>query len=557
MREDRSSVNRRQFLTASTAGATALLAGCNTSSGTNKTNNSTESTPAVTTMNGPAQFARISLAGPSKVTVGESFRLTLTATNVGGRTGTFKAQLRIAEGASTLSRTVSRKSVAPKESISVTTDSIRFTRADTYVFALGASDVTHSVTVQSKTQSVGTALKLSDSLRATVTDVAFRPSLFYTGDAKGDTRLLSASSGKVLALIRLTLENIGTKTTSVTADPFQVPSGQMVSALGNGTPLTAAQITGKPLTTLQLAPAEQRERWLLAQVPRSEARKKFTLAYQRDAAGTPPEFQWIAAPDDGKRTLPQFSVKQFQLPKSVEAGTDTTATVAVSNTGKETRTFRGMVESRSSDNGDWQPIQPIQARIRPGKTARKQFTINSSSTGSVTYRIAPLGATKTVEFTAPTLPFGGTYTTTENVAVTARNLQSASVVRSHPLAMDPVTRTKPLPGDRLVLVHIRSVTVGPSQGTPFGTEFTLRAGSRTFEKLTNMSEELFFPVDGRVYDGVYDPAEGETFKGYLVWSVPKQVPLTDLTVQWTSQEPSTGSEGETVRWTKGGKNRSS
>jgi hypothetical protein len=489
------------------------------------------------------------------VTIGESFRLTLTATNVGGRTGTFKTQLRIAEGASTLHRTVSRKSVAPKESISVTTDPIRFTRADTYVFALGASGVTHSVTVQPKTRSVGTALKLSDSLRATVTDVAFRPSVFYTGNM-GDTRLLSAPAGQVLALIRVTLENIGTEPTSVAADPFQVPSGQMVSTLGNGTPLTAAQITGKPLTTLQLTPAEQRERWLLAQVPRSEARKKLTIAYQRDATGTPPEFQWIAPPRKGKRTFSQFSLKRFRLPKSVEAGTDTTATVVVSNTGNETRTFRGMVEYRSGDTGDWQSLQPIKARIRPSKTARKQFTINSSSTGSVTYRIAPLGATKTVTFTPPTLPFGGTYTTTENVAVTASDLQSASVVRSHPLAMDPVTRTTPLPGDRLVLVHIRSVTVGPSQGTPFGTEFTLRAGSRTFEKLTNMSEELVFPVDGRVYQGVYDPAEGETFEGYLVWSVPKQVPLTDLTVWWTSREPSTGADGETVRWTKGGTVRS-
>jgi hypothetical protein len=554
MTKDNRSIDRRQFLAASTVGATALLAGCN-SSGTNNTNNSTESTPAVTTTSGPAQFARISLTGPSKVTVGESFRLTLTATNVGGRIGTFKTQLRIAEGASTLRRTVSRKSVAPKESISVKTDPIRFTRGDTYVFALGASCVTHSVTVQPKTRSIGTALKLSDSLRAIVTDVAFRPSVFYTGNM-GDTRLLSTSSGQVLALIRVTLENIGTEPASVAADPFQVPNGQMVSTPGNGTPLTAAQITGKPLTTLKLAPAEQRERWLLAQVPRSEARKKLTIAYQRDTAGTPPEFQWIATPRKGKRTFSQFSLKRFRLPESVEIGTDATATVAVTNTGNETRTFRGMVEYRSGDTGDWQSLQPIKVRIRPGKTARKQFTINSSSTGSVTYRIAPLGATKTVKFTPLTLPFGRTYTTTENVAVTASDLQSASVVRSHPLAMDPVTRTTPLPGDRLVLVHIRSVTVGPSQGTPFGTEFTLRVGSRTFEKRTNMCEELVSPVDGRVYDGVYDPAKGETFEGYLVWSVPKQVPLADQTVQWTSREPSTGADGETVRWTKGGTVRS-
>jgi hypothetical protein len=67
---------------------------------------------------------------------------------------------------------------------------------------------------------------------------------------------------------------------------------------------------------------------------------------------------------------------------------------------------------------------------------------------------------------------------------------------------------------------------------------------------------LVAPVEAPLYNGYYDPDKGETEEGYLVWSVPKQVPLADLTVWWTSREPSTGTEGETVRWTKGGKVRS-
>lgn len=548
MTDDDFPVSRRQFLAASTAGTTALLAGCSSSNGKNNSNSSTKTTPPVTTTSGPAQFARISLAGPSKVTIGESFRLTLTATNVGGRTGTFKTQLRIAEGATTLSRTISRKSVAPKESISVKTNPIRFTRADTYVFALGASGVTHSVTVQPKTGNVGTALKLSNSLRATVTDVAFRPSVFYTGN-EGDTRLISASSGKILVLIRVTLENIGAEPTTVTADSFHVPNGQMASTHGNGPPLSAVQIQGKPLTSLQLTPAEQRERWLLAQVPRSEARNPLAIVYQRDAAGTPPEFQWIAAPQTGKRTLPQFSLKKFQLPASVEAGTDATATVAVTNTGKETATFRGMVEYRSGDNGDWQPLRPIQARIQPGKTARKQFTINRSSAESVAYRVAPLGVTETIEYTPPVLSFGDTYESKTGVNVTLSDLQETKsvVVKNSGV---PKYRVKAPSGTRFVLVRVRSVTVGESEATPKVDEITLTNGSKPFERATDLIHPLVSPVDGPLYYGVYNPEIGSTYKGYLVHTVPQQVALDDLSVRWTSYL------GEEVWWAKGGTVRS-
>jgi hypothetical protein len=63
---------------------------------------------------------------------------------------------------------------------------------------------------------------------------------------------------------------------------------------------------------------------------------------------------------------------------------------------------------------------------------------------------------------------------------------------------------------------------------------------------------LVTPVEGPLYSGVYDPDRDETRSGYLVFSVPRQVPLGELTVEWTSSDDVTDGTNESARWTKGG-----
>lgn len=544
--KDNGFLTRRRFLAASAAGTTAVLAGCSSSgsSASSKKNNSTGGT----TTGGPAQLAHISFTGPSKVTVGESFRLTLNATNIGGQPGEITAPVKITEGERTFNTTLSHDSIDPGKTVSLRTKPIQFSIADDYTFAITGTNLAHTVSVQPKTGDLGTSFKVSNSLRATVQDISFQPSVFYTVESYDEThtKLQSTSREKILAILHISLENIGTKSVYVGGDSFQVPAGKMLSALGNGTPLTAAQLKGKPLVNLRLSSAEQREGWLLAQVPRSKARKSLAISYQRDGPGTPPEFQWIAAPDTGKRTYAQFSLKELRLPNSVELGQDATATVAVTNTGKETGMFRGIVEYRSSDSEGWQPLQPIKARIQSGKTARKQFTISHSSTNAVTYRLVPFGTTKTVEYIPPVLPFGKSYKTTENVKITVSNFQSAKSVRLvEDFPDDPRGRVPAPSGKRYVLVRVQSVVTGDSEATPFADEFSLRTGSQPFEKATDLNQKLVAPVESKFYEGAYNPDVGATYSGVLVWTVPKKVPLGNLTVQWQN------AQGETAQWTKG------
>ena len=110
----------------------------------------------------------------------------------------------------------------------------------------------------------------------------------------------------------------------------------------------------------------------------------------------------------------------------------------------------------------------------------------------------------------------------------------------------------PPAGKRFVLVNVAATAVGRSDGIPFPDEFMLRNGSKVYKRASTVNQRLVTPVEGSLYSGAYDPSEGDTFSGYLVFAVPQQVPLGELTVEWTSTDDSTGGTSESVRWTRGG-----
>jgi hypothetical protein len=338
---------------------------------------------------------------------------------------------------STLSWSLQRESISPGESVTVRTDPIQFDTADTYTFTVGVSDISHTVTVRPKAGTFGTTFDLSDALQATATNIAFQPAILYSPSASGQTYLQKPPAKNLLATIRFDLENVGSQSASIDPGSFQVANGNVYRTLGDGgSLLSAAKINGKPLTDLRLAPGEQRTGWVLAQVPRAQAQKTVTVIYQRDATGTPVEIQWSAVPQQNTRALPQFSLTNFSLPKTAMQGQDANASVTVSNEGNTTRPFRGMIQYRSGNSRDWRASQPITARIKPGESVRRNITINSSSKGSISYRLAPFETTQTVEYVPPTFAFGESYTTTENIQVTVSDLQSATVVRSHAASAD-------------------------------------------------------------------------------------------------------------------------
>ena len=550
---ERPSPNRRRFLAASATAGLAVLAGCGSILGGNDTNASSTTTPIPTT-SGPAQFARAALTGPSEIALDKPFRLTLDVANVGGETGTLTTNIQVSEGRSTLSRPVER-TIDPGERVKIQTDPIRFDVADTYTFNVGISKVSHTVTVQPKTAAFGKTFDLSDALNATVKSIAFHPTILYSPSSSQQTFLQKAPSNQLLAVVCVDLENIGSQSTALDGE-FDLKNGHLRRTLGTNTPLSAAKIDGTPLTTLRLSPGQQRSGWLLGEMPHSTARNAVTVIYQRDSSRTPSEIEWISTPKQGTRDLPQFVVESFQLPKTAEQGQDVTAKVTISNKGNSARTFRGLIEGRAGNGGSWTGVAPITMRVRPGQSIQREITITSSSNGSVSYRLAPTNRTQTIEYLPPTFAFGESYTTTENVEMTLSDFQSAESIGMEDNLPDSNEQVSPPTGERFVLVNVESAAVGRSEGTPFADGFSLRNGSKTFETANAVNQSLVTPVEGPLYSGVYDPDEGDTFSGYLVFTVPQQVPLGELTVEWTSTDDSTGESGESARWTKGGRGTS-
>lgn len=539
--------NRRQFLAAATTGGMASLAGCG-GSGSGGNNTTGTATPAVTTQSGPASF-RASLTGPSEITLDNSFRLALDVANVGGQSGSLDTNVRVTEGKSSLSRSLQRDSISPGESVTVRTAPIQFNAADSYTFTVGISEVSHTVTVRPKTGTFGTTFNLNDTLQATVQNIGFQPAILYSPSSSEQTFLQNAPSNRLLAVVRADLENVGSQSASLGGE-FELKNGEVRQTLGTNTPLSAAKIDGTPLTNLQLSPGQQRSGWVLGEIPRSNARKAVTVIYQRDTFRTPPEIEWTSTPQQGTRDLPQFAIESLQLPNTTMQGENATANVTVSNKANSTRTFRGLVESRAGNSENWDGVAPITARVRPGQSIQRNVTINSSSNGSVSYRLAPFNRTKTVEYVPPTFAFGKSYTTTENVDVTVSDLQAAQSVQLS--AGGETTRRTPPSGNRFVLARVQSAVVGESQRMPLTPEFLLQSGSQTFTQAV-LTQPLVAPVEGTPYGGgTYDPETGTTASWYVVWTAPQQVSLSDMTVVWMSQDSSTGAQGETARWTQGG-----
>ena len=547
---DQSSTNRRQFLAAGATAGLTLLAGCGSTTGSNNSTNGTPTSTAIPTTSGPARFARAALLGPSTVTLGKPFRLTLEVANVGGETGTLTTNIQVSDGRSDIDQPIER-TIDPGERVKIQTDPVQFDIADSYTFNVGISKVSHTVSVQPKTAAFGTTFDLSNRLKGTVKSIEFHPSILYSPASSDQSYLQKPSSDQLLAVIRADLKNVGSQTTALEGS-FELTNGELRQTLGSNTPLSAAKIDGTPLIDLELSPRQQRSGWLLGEIPRPKARKAVSIIYQRDTVSTPPEFKWTSTPRQGTRNLPQFTVENFQLPNTAMQGEDATANVTISNEGNSTRTFQGLLETRVGENGDWRSFAPITTRVRPGQSTQQNVTINSSSNGSVSYRLAPLDRTGSIEYVPPTFAFGESYTTTESVKVTLSDFQAADTVAIENNYPDSNDQVSPPTGEHFVLVNVEATAVGRSEGTPFADGFSLRSGSETFEQASKVNQSLMTPVEGPLYSGVYDPDEGETFSGYLVFSVPQQVPLGELTVEWTSTDGSTGGTSESARWTKGG-----
>jgi hypothetical protein len=551
-------VNRREILLGGGTSLAALLAGCsslNSSDGTNEsgTNGTTQSESRLnvpeTTRSGPAAFSRAELGGPANATVGDDITIPVAVANTGGRNGTFTGQIQVTKGRSNTTANVSIDNVQPGEVGKANDTAISFPAADTYTLSLTGTNATHTVTVDLITKQPGQSLALSDDLTATVKSVQFTPALFFTIQSGFNTAkqpgLVSASSDKILAFVRMHFENTGTEPVEFNPTTIAPAKGSYYNSLPDsraGGLSAISKVGGSPLSRpIRLSAGGQTEGWLLAQVPRSEAKQVFSLGYQVDGEKTPPEVEWRFPPNSGsRRKLPSFSLQNFSMPKQVEVGVDKQYSFTVKNTGTGGGVFRAVSQFRPPDGRNWNGFHRHSARLKLGATKTFKPTMGYGSLGGGNYRILPFdGQQRSVTFVPATRSFGKSYTTPGGVKITLSDLQASGFYVINESWAD---RTTPESGQHYLLVRVNTKVVEQQADGISNGDFTVNHNGTSYE-IEYPVAGLKKPVRGGLFTESGD-TQSATSTGWLVFAVPQTITPQNVTIQWSRNNA-------TARWQAG------
>ena len=570
-------MERRTFLKSGTLGVAAFLAGCGgggsgsgnssnaSTAGTSGENPSTTGSDAKelqTTQSGPAQFADATIQGPANVTVGEEFSLPVSVANTGGQNGTFNETLTVAEGASSFNKSVSIEGVKPGSTANTSVGPLNITSADNYTLALKGANTTHTIQVAPVEKQAGSAIT-ADNLKITVRGIRLTPALFFGGNEGGFSSdqarpgLLSAASRKILCVIQVALENVGTNQAEFTipanyspnsgllADDsgpppmLTLPKGSFYTELPNsrGNLDQVQGMKGKPLTNVQLSAGQSRNGWLVGQLPRSVASNTVQVGYQGDTKGSTPEAVWPFAPKSGSnRSLPQFSLQTFNIPNKVQLGRGGTYEIRVTNTGKAAGTYRGVTEFNAANNSDWTGFKKQQTKLSPGesKTFAQEFSYPADpELGEVQFRVQPFGKTSAVTFETAKLNFGDTYR-----APLGRNVTVSDIQQTNTYQMadndEPIT---PQQNQHYILVKIGAKFVTQDADTVNSFDFNLVSGGSTYDPISEYGDRYVAPVQADAVSGDLTGPKGSMKSGYIVYSVPRSVTPSSSKIVWSAETP--------------------
>lgn len=544
-------MHRRDLLRSSGIGLAALLAGCGSGSSANDDSAANETTDSgldapETTRSGPATFSRATLGGPSNATVGENVTIPVSVANGGGRNGSFTGTLRVTEGKSNTSTSVTIEDIGPGEVAETNDSSLQFAAADTYTLTLDGTDATHTVTVDPITKQPGGSLAVSDRLTVAVKSVQFAPSLFFTSTQGFSSNkrpgLVFASSGNVLTFVRMNVENTGTG--SATFDPTTIApvKGSYFDSLPgsqSGGLSAISNVGGSPLSRpIRLSAGEQTSGWLLAQVPRSTARKVFSVAYQVDGQKTPPDVVWRFSPNAGsQRQFPSFSLQSFSMPNQVDVGVDSQYSFTVKNTGNGGGVFRAVSQFRPPDEQTWYGFAKHDARLKPGATNTFEPTIGYETLGGVDYRIRPFDKqTRSVTFVPATRGFGESYTTPGGVEITVSDVQTSGFYLQQGSYESRVT---PDSGQHYLFARIDTKVVEQDADGVIPRDFSIENNGTSYNA-DYMSDSLKKPVSGGTFHNS-GSAQSATSTGWMVFPVPRTITTDNVTIQW-------GTSNATARW---------
>ncbi|MFC4552011.1 MULTISPECIES: hypothetical protein [Halorussus] len=523
----------------------------------------------------PARFEDVAVSGPDEIGLGESFSLTVSVRNAGGRSGEFVDELTV-PGAADSPTKVLVPDVAAGESRTVEVGPFSIESAGHHRLALAESGATHVVSVPTRRLRAGERFSAADGASLAVSNVSYHTATFYAAaDGRG---VVSPAEGSVLAAVDVSVANPSESEVAVEPARFSVADGETVALEREDGALSA--LPGRdagPLRAGTLAPSEVRTGWVLAEVSRERATNGLSVAWNRERAdgeerdsttekrderssttgtrdergsttGTRDERGSTTAADDDSTPeaqwafdlarLPAFEVTDLTTPAEIEVGSSFSATATVTNVGDAPGTYRAAVERRGDDESDWHRVATVAHELEPGANATVATEAKASTVGHARYRLRPGTATSSATVFAAERALGDRFTTPAGAAIRVDLGNDAfDGFLSSYIYGDSKTQTiRAERGYTFAFVRLSVENVAAERAAfPDWKDFsvvvdgTARAG---FHSSSSGAITLRSPVDGSLYHpkGAYDP--GATDAGWLVFRVPEGLAQADLAVRY-------------------------
>lgn len=580
-------MKRRQLLVTGTAGLTTVLSGCGALGGdgdgsatdTPADGNESRDTATATateTPTGPAEFEEVTLSAPDGVTIDSEFSLTVTATNVGGETGSYEGTVQMAaesqESSTESGETTSFETsftiedVAPGETGETEITVPAFATVDDYEFSLVDADASTTVRPDAETVAVGETLTVGEDLAVTVDDVAVQESVFYpTSRSSGlstydEVASFGAPSGHVLAVVTVTAENTGTETTSAGRGTIGINGAEWYGD-GEGTPralLGRADSRFYDGGLPDIAPSESATGYYLAKVPRETARGTIEVTGQVDGTGTLPERVWAAEPDGDERALPDLTLQSVETPDTTALGRDYEFTVTVANEGDAAGMVRSVVQWDA--DGTWAQLTTadsrtdldvdrgtggvISSQLEAGASTEITLSSFSAYNSQYTYRIQPFGDEWQTDFQAAQLSMGERLKSTANTNLVVSDLRTQDTVTAYDDWDEELFEAQPDDGNQFVAVQFRFAqrVEGGYASAPSIGSFEIVADGTTVGTSSHVADDI--------REDWYEPIEGSLeeqpeLTGWGFYEVPESYAASDLSVKY-EESAGFGSSAATV-----------